>query len=129
MKTKIELNDSGQEILFKMSEGNPGALTVLLRVLTEGEQIDPDGAMGGLGPILALDTLGLYGPKIWMLFKDVCGEDLSKMLAVLRGWQLGFVSAEQVRIAVENYGNGIDVVDLCNKVGKRLPAFKLAVAA
>lgn len=128
MKTKIQLTDSVQDVMFKMSEGNPGALTVCLQMLKDGEQIDPDNAMGGLGTILSLDTLGLYGSKIWMLYKDVCGQDLSKMLAVLRGWQLGFLSDIQVRNAVENYGEGINLEEICAKVCERLPRFKLAVA-
>ena len=80
MKTKLDLKDSMQEMLFKMSEGNPGALTVLLVILEKGEQIDPDGAMRGIGPILSLDSLGCYGSKIWMLYKDVCGQNLVKTL-------------------------------------------------
>jgi hypothetical protein len=125
MKTKIELTDSIQDVLFKMSEGNPGALTVCLGILEHGEKIDPDNAMGGLGIILSLDTLGLYGSKIWMLFRDVCESDLAQMLAMLRGWQLGMLSETQVRHAVENHGDGINVADICQKVTERLPRFQL----
>lgn len=113
------------DVMTKMSEGNPGALTVCMNILKNGERIDPDGAMGGLGPILSLDTLNLYGSKIWMLFKDVCESDLAQMLAVLRGWQLGMLSETQVRHAVENYGEGINVPDICGKVVERLPRFQL----
>ena len=125
MKTKIQLTDSIQDVLFKMSEGNPGALTVCLGILEHGEKIDPDNAMGGLGVILSLDTLQLYGAKIWMLFKDVCGKELPQMLGVLRGHQLGYVTDAQVHHAVENYGDGINVADICAKVVERLPRFKL----
>ena len=125
MKTKIDLNDSMLDVMTKMSEGNPGALTVCLNIIKNGEAIDPDNAMGGLGIILSLDTLGLYGSKIWMLFKDVCESDLAQMLAVLRGWQLGMLSETQVRHAVENRGDGINVSDICAKVVKRLPRFQL----
>jgi hypothetical protein len=125
MNTKLDLNDSMQDVMFKMSEGNPGALTVCLNVLKNGENIDPDNAMGGLGVILSLDTLGLYGSKIWMLFKDVCESDLAQMLAVLRGHQLGYLSDAQVRHAVDNYGEGINVPDICAKVTERLPRFQL----
>jgi hypothetical protein len=128
MKTKIEMTDSLEDMMFKMSEGNPGALNVCLQMLQDGEQIDPDSAMGGLGAILSLDTLRLYGSKIWMLYKDVCEQDLSKMLAVLRGCQLGYVSGEQVRHAADNYSEGINVDEICAKVCEHLPAFKLAAA-
>ena len=58
-----------------------------------------------------------------MLFKDVCGEDLIKMLGVLRAVQLGFVGQEKVKAAINNYGKGIDVDDLLKQVQERLPAF------
>lgn len=50
MKTKLQLSDSVHDILYKMSEGNPGALTVCLKILKEGETIDPD-ALGGIGAL------------------------------------------------------------------------------
>lgn len=129
MKTKIQMTDSTMDMMVKMSEGNPGALTVCMRILQQTRQIDPDNALEGLGPIFALDTLNLYGSKIWMLYKDVCGEDVSRMLALLRGNQLGFVTDEQIQHAVENYGEGIDLSDVCKKVTDRLPNFNLEAFA
>jgi hypothetical protein len=125
MKSKIELTDSIQDVLFKMSEGNPGALTVCLGILEHGDKIDPDDVMGGLGVILSLDSLELYGAKIWMLFKDVCEKELPQMLGLLRGHQLGYVTAAQIHHAVEKYGDGINITDICAKVVERLPRFKL----
>lgn len=110
--------------MVKMSEGNPDALHVCCRILKDGGQIDPDSALGGLGALLSMDTLGLYGPKIWMLYKDVCGQDMPKMLAVLRGHQLGFVTDEQIGVAIENYGEGLDLDKVCAQVAERLPAFQ-----
>lgn len=124
MKTKIQLNDSMQEILFKMSEGNPGALTLCLTILEKGHEIDPDCAMGGLGAILGMDSLGLYAHKIWMLYKDVCGCNLPVMLAVLRGHQLGLVSEQDLLNAVSNHGAGINLDEICAKVAERLPKFQ-----
>lgn len=120
---KIQLTDSLQDILIKMSEGNPGALTVCLLIMTKGEQIDPDNAMGGLGAVLFLDTLRLYGPKIWMLYKDVCECDLPRMLAMLRAVQLGLVSRTQLKLAVEAYGEGLNIPSICAQVAERLPRF------
>lgn len=123
MKEKIQLTDSIQDVLFKISEGNPGALNVCINILKEGEKIDPDNAMGGLGVLLSLDTLGLYGSKIWMLYKDVCDCELSAMLAVLRAWQLGYATKGQIHHAVENRGEGLNVADMHAKVVEYLPSF------
>ncbi|MFA5150828.1 MAG: hypothetical protein WC433_08055 [Candidatus Omnitrophota bacterium] len=121
--TRIEGSDSVQDMFFKMSEGNPGALTVLMSLYTDGKKIDPDNFMPGLGEILSLDTLGVYGSKIWMLYKDVCGEDLVKMCAVMRANQLGFVNSDLIISAINNYGAGIDIDDLLKQVKARLPEF------
>lgn len=123
MKTKIELSDSMQDVVVKMSEGNPGAVRVCCELLKDGAQIDPDSALGGFGAILALDSLGLYGSKIWMLYKDVCDCNLALMLAVLRGHQLSFLSKSELLHAVENNGAGIDLDGICVKVFDRLPHF------
>ena len=120
---RITLKDTNISALTKMSEGNPGALAVCMQIINQGEKIDPDGFMAGIGTVLWMDTLEIYGPKIWMLFKDVCGEDLIKMLGVLRAVQLGFVGQEKVKAAINNYGKGIDVDDLLKQVQERLPAF------
>jgi len=123
MNSKIEPNDSLHDVLFKISEGNPGALNVCIKILTDGEKIDPDNTMGGLGVLLSLDTLGLYGSKIWMLYKDVCDCELSAMLAVLRAWQLGFATKDQIHRAVDNRGDGLNVAHMHAKVVDRLPRF------
>ena len=121
--TKINLDDTAQDMVIKLSEGNPGALTVCLDILQKGKSIDPDGFDGGIGSLLLFDSMSLYGSRIWMLYKDVCGEDLVKTVAMLRAWQLGFVSEDNLNHAIDNYGNGIDKDDLFKQVKDRLPNF------
>jgi len=116
------------DAIVKLSDGNPGAVVVLAECLKRGEEIDPDSAFGGLGPIFDFDTLGIYGPRIWMLFKDVCGQDLRIMLAVLRAHQLGFLRESELNQAIDNYGEGIDIPALVAKVEHRLPKFQKAPA-
>ena len=121
--TRITLEDDGMSAVMKMVDGNPGATTVCANIIKQGASIDPDDILEGIGAILWMDTLEIYGPKIWMLFKDVCGEDLIKMLGLLRAVQLGFLSETKLRFAIDNYGEGIDIDDLLTQVQERLPAF------
>ncbi len=121
--TKIETTDTVQEAIIKMSDGNPGAVRVLCDVINNGRAIDPDSAMGSFGSIAILDMLEIYGSGIWMLYKDVCGEDIVKMIAVLRAWQIGLVSASTITYAMENRGDGLDVDDVLSRVQERLPDF------
>jgi hypothetical protein len=122
-KERISLNDGILDIMMKMSDGNPGAITVLTRMVKEGGAIDPVNVFGGYSGILSLDTHGIYGSRIWMLYKDVCGEDLVKTLGVLRACQLGFASESAINHAIDNYGQGLDVANLVQKVKEQLPEF------
>ena len=93
----VTLKDSIHEAVFKMSEGNPGAITVMARLLKEAPLIDLDSADSqslnmGIIPILALDDMGIRGSGIWILYKDICGMDLVKLVALIRSVQLGFLN-------------------------------------
>ena len=123
MKNKLGLEDSGMDVLYKLSEGNPGALTVCMEVLKKGAEIDPDAFGGGLLQLLVFDTLGIYGSRIWMLYKDVCESNLVSMLGVMRAWQLGFITQSQLNWAIDNRGDGLDVKQAVSQVKERLPSF------
>jgi hypothetical protein len=122
--SRIKLEDTPIDSMVKLAEGNPGALTVMLSLVKSNEEIDPQGFMGPLGSILSLDSHGIYGSRIWMFFKDVCGEDLTKMVACLRAIQLGIIPEDKINHAIDNYGDGIDVDELHEKVCEELEEFK-----
>ena len=96
-----------------------------MKLLQEGAAFDPDNGLGGLGYILDLDTLGLYGSKIWMLYADVCKNSTRNMVVALRAWQLGLLSEAKLRHAVDHYGEGLDLKEIAAKVQERLPNFRL----
>ena len=120
-QTRIELNDSTIDILQKMAGGNPGALRVYMEIIRNGETIDPDAALGGFAAILSLDTYQIYEHHIWILYKDVCNENLMKTIAILRAWQLGFLTQDELEHAIDNYGDGIDSLE--QQVKEELPIF------
>lgn len=70
-REKIGLGDSMKDLILKMSEGNPGAVNVLLRLLED------DPVMGPM-VILHLDDMNIRGSQIWVAYKDFCREELSK---------------------------------------------------
>ena len=121
---RIQLTDNVQDVLLKMVEGNPGAVTVCMQLLEKGRKIDPDGFMGGLGIILSLDTHSIYGSRIWMLYKDVCGEHLGRMCGLLRAVQLGFFSDSNLDAMIDGNYTGEKTLDgLVVEVQERLPNF------
>lgn len=124
-KPRIELTDSILDIVMKMSEGIPGAVTVLAQMIKDGAAIDPDSFMGGLSSVLLLDTWNIYGSDIWVLYKDVCQQNLTRTLGIIRAAQLGFLPSETLKewaagssvpgqLLVDGY-----IADVC----ERLPAF------
>lgn len=123
-ESRIKLSDTGLSATMKMAESNAGAIAVLAKSLAQGGDIDPDSFMGGMANLLDLDTNRIYGTRIWMLYKDVCGQDLRVMTAILRSVQLGFLPITKLQYAIDNCGDGIDVPDFVAQVEKRLPNFK-----
>ena len=123
MSMRIEETDTTEEIVMKIAGGNPEALTVCSDILKRGGEIDPDNMFCGLGALLFLDMHEIYEHRIWMFYKDVCGEDLPTMLAVNRACQLGFVDKRTLNAAIDEYGRGIVVQDLLRQVKERFPAF------
>ena len=123
--SKLELTDTVMGVFKKMSEGNPGAIHVMTEVMNRTPTIDPDNFAGGLGPIMFMDTMGVYGSRIWMLYKDVCKESVAHTVAVLRAVQMGLVDEVLVSNAINSSGAGIDVEDITAKVMDALPNFNI----
>lgn len=128
---RISLADSGLQIIMKMSEGNPGAATVLVNLLSEQEvkvsEIDPDNLLGAVGVVLYMDTLEIYGSNIWMFYKDVCGQDYVTMIGLLRAIQLGFMDSQVLTCEFDNPYARLEqsfIDDMMTKVRTRLPNFK-----
>ena len=119
----IHLTDTAQDIVLKMSGKNPGALSVLMSALERGHKIDPQGVMGGVGIILLLDNFGICGSDIWILYKDVCGESLPAMFALVRSVQLGFLDKEALLESIRNCHAAFSIEEMLAKVQDRLPFF------
>ena len=77
---RITLDDSTQDIVVKMADGNPGALTVLMSLIGSAGDV----LAGGLVYACWLDDLEIYGSDIWLAYKDVCGEDIPRLCEMLR---------------------------------------------
>lgn len=76
-----------------------------------------------------MDDMGIYGSHIWLLYKDICGQNLVQLLGLLRAYQLGFVSRKAITGAIESCReplappHDLDVANLLAKVQERLPRF------
>lgn len=125
---RITLQDTVITAITKLSEGNPGAVRVCSELFKEGATVDPDAFGGGLSPLLALDTHAIYGSHIWLLYKDVCKQNLTHVVAVLRAVQLGLFAESKLKHGIQNGGEGVDCPALFDAVCNRLPNFAKANA-
>jgi hypothetical protein len=117
-----DITMSTLDIVMALSEGNPGAVRVLMELYDAEKTMDPDSAWGGFGPGFGLDNLDIYGSKIWILYKDVCSQNIEATLAVLRAHQLGILSEGRIKSAIDGL-LVIDVPGTILKVKEELPAF------
>lgn len=122
---RIKLEMSLTEIVVALAEGNPGAIQAMMELIHGAPTIDPDSAFGALSPLFDLDNLDCYGSNIWQFFKDVCGQDVHKMIGVMRANQLGYVSDKTIMRAVEGDRGALNIPDLLAQVKARLPAFQI----
>lgn len=129
---RIKLHMSVKDVIIAMAGRNPGALTACMALVERGGIIDPDDAMGGLANLLDLDNLNIWDERIYLLWNDVCGRDLAKMIAVLRAYQLGQLAGatkEAIDHAIDHRGAGLDMDAIMAAIKERLPNFNPATAA
>jgi len=109
--SRIELTDNAMSSMVKMAEGNPGAVSAMIDILDKHESIDPQAFMGGMGSIMLLDTWGIYGSDIYILYSDKCGRDVRKMLMLMRATQLGKFSHTKLKQMASDQMREVDLTD------------------
>jgi len=112
-----------RDAVAALSQGHPEAFDILMQSFEHGHRIDPSDWAGSFGFSIGLDTYAIYGHRICMLYKDVCRDNLSHTTALLRSVQLGIISQDTLNHAIDNRGDGLDVIGTVAKVKARLPRF------
>ena len=69
---KIDLDDTFQEATVNMVMGNVGALAAIMKHSHQYGQPET------MVLLAHLDDMRLYGPNIWLAYKDVNGQDVTK---------------------------------------------------
>ena len=126
---RIGLQDTMMSAITKLSEGNPGTIAALMSLTTGAGKTDPQSFGGSLSPLLSLDSYGIYGTDIYILWSDICNKDDVKTLAVLRSVQLGLFSQQTLKDACsrQDYGGRemVPVDDLYDQVRETLEEFDI----
>jgi hypothetical protein len=115
------------ELVLKIAKGNPGAASVLGMLMKDNAKVDPDSMFAEMSTVFGLDNEEIYGPDIWVLYKDICGRNIVKVIAVMRAVQLGMLSPRDVKGAIaaprSDMGSQLDTDAILKQVQGRLPAF------
>ena len=95
-REKLDANMSIAQMMWVMSEGNPGAMSVLGQMLNDASSVDniAGGLVDAIMRILLLDGMGVRGSSIWILWKDCSREDMNIFKATLRILQCGSLDLE-----------------------------------
>jgi hypothetical protein len=85
-----KLNDSMLDVLatrknISMSEGNPGAMSVIAQILESQPTI-------GFMTVLGLDDMNIRGSQIWIGYKDYCEQDLARFVTCIQNRDLAMIN-------------------------------------
>ena len=111
----LQMNDSLNAAMKKLAGDNHGAASALGKLQ---DQLGGDGnAM--FARLAQMDSLGITGPKIWQLYKDVAHENPSDMLDLLKANSMGIVSDSALLSAINNRGQGLDIPSIKQQVQEK----------
>ena len=82
-RKKIDLHTSILDTIVLLSEGNPGAVTVLAQMMKSGNK--------NFLLLLGLDDMNIRGWQVWVGYKDYCGCDLDKFMECIRNRDSGMI--------------------------------------
>lgn len=87
-KTRITASMTKAEAIYTMADGNFGAATCMLQMFQHSET--------ALLDILFFDKMEIYGAKIYMLWNDCCGRDMTKLADTIQYLQSNNISKETI---------------------------------
>ena len=107
-------NKDMMEIAVDLARGNPGACNVLSQLFDIDDEFYPDDSLGPFGSMYRLETINCKGPRIWILYKDICNENVVTLTKVLRAIDDKIISEEEINDAIDN-GKKIDIIEIIVK--------------
>lgn len=114
---------TSQDDIFLLSEGNPGAITAMLEMISEYQKIDPQAIFGSYHVIMFLKDYNFKGTNIWNLWKNVCHQKHVNFAAVMRGHQMGFITRQSIDSLARGNTLHIDFPKLIEQIKEGLPTF------
>lgn len=107
--SRLKMTDSTMDIVIKMSDGNPGAMSTVMELLQE---VNKD--IRNIGVILFLDSpLELYGSQLYQLWNDCCGRDIQKVIKIVNLCAKGEITKDEfLRHVNQPYGIPFEILEV-----------------
>jgi hypothetical protein len=86
-RKRIDSNMTTMDILMLISEGNPGAISVMMQILQKDKE---DFGLGFIN-LLDLDDMNIRGEQIWVGYKDHCGENIDTFIDAIKNRDKGMI--------------------------------------
>lgn len=93
-------NNSFHDLLYKISKGNPGALTALMEIAKKT-------AFESTLLLKQFIELKIYGSELYMLWNDSCDRDTDKLISLLKEYRVGNISGFYIQNLVMARGRGL----------------------
>ena len=93
MANRLKPTDTLGDVIAIIANGNPGAMSVINQIIKKNEK-------ELYVYLLQLDSYGIYGNDLWMLYKDVCGGDVDKTMGCIKHTWMGLISEEKLKAAI-----------------------------
>ncbi len=115
--SRIKITDNGFDILEKLADGNPGALTALYQFINASYGDNGDLYIARcFETFFIIDMMELYGSHLYMLWNDCCNRDTKKFLKVIEGYREGKIKKSDLNERIFNVGYGKSFDDLLEKI-------------
>ena len=86
-REKITANMSGIDMIQIMSENNPGALTIVMRMLSNSDLASS---------LLLCDSFDIRGTHLYVLFNNCCNNDTNKFKRTLTMFKSGVFTQSEI---------------------------------
>lgn len=105
---KIKIGDSLKDIIYKISEGNPGVIAFILEL----SNLCDKKAINFVKLLMIIDSMELYGSSLYMLWNDSCGRDINKSIKIIQAFRVGIITKQHIKERILNVGYGKSFDDL-----------------
>lgn len=115
-KRRVRMDHNAVEAILAVSDGIIGNVAWLTELVKTRKS--PKNMMGlGVGHLISIDDMGVYGESLWDLFKRTLDCDFDRFAALSEALQARAITANEIRDAVRDYKNITLKTALLKKIG------------